>query len=643
MDRRMKSRGVLIARLKCSLRIPAGSRRRCKIPIRKPIDPSGLHFARPVRGTPLVVGTLGKHVAAAAATGVFPCGGLRLKYDVGTKLLEARLIKEEDLRRAHEIEKSGGGAVTTGLLKLGAISEEQLLRFLSDLYGSQGVNLDTVEIDPAVVRMIPAEVANKFQVIPIARVGRQMTVAMANPSNFFAIDDIKFITGHEVRVLVAIEAQLKRAIDKHYDSAGSMDDIMKSVEEDVEVLDALEDDVAGPGDASVVGADQAPVVKFVNGVIGEAVRRGASDIHIEPYERKLRVRFRIDGTLYEMMSPPHKLRAAITSRLKIMAELDIAERRIPQDGRIKIRIAGKQIDLRVSTLPCIYGEKIVLRILDKSNLALDLAKLGFEPRAFEAFLHAISLPFGMVLVTGPTGSGKTTTLYSALSRVNTPEVNIMTAEDPVEYNLDGINQVNVHDAVDLTFAAALRSFLRQDPNIIMVGEMRDKETASIAIKAALTGHLVFSTLHTNDAPSTLTRLVDMEIEPFLVSSSTNLILAQRLVRRVCLKCREPIALDPEAMRELQLDPAQAEGVTFYHGRGCYDCNSTGYRGRQGVYEMMPISPAIREMILARGSAREIKSQAIKEGMLSLRMDGIEKLKRGITSPEEILKETAPDE
>jgi type IV pilus assembly protein PilB len=570
------------------------------------------------------------------------CGGSFLKHDVGTKLLEARLINEDDLRRAHEIEKGEGGSLTTALVKLGALSEEQLLHFLSEFYGTQGVNLDTVEIDSTVVRMIPADVANKFQVLPVQRVGRQLTVAMANPTNFFAIDDIKFITGHEVRVIVATEAQLKRSIDKYYDSANSMDDIMKSVQDEVEVVETLDEEVM-TGDGAAAGADQAPVVKFVNGIVAEAVRRGASDIHIEPYEKKLRVRFRIDGTLYEMMSPPHRLRAAITSRLKIMAELDIAERRVPQDGRIKVRLGEKQIDLRVSCLPCIYGEKLVLRILDKSNLALDLTKLGFEPVSFDVFMKAIALPYGMILVTGPTGSGKTTTLYSALSRVNTSEVNIMTAEDPVEYNLDGINQVMVNEGVDLTFAAALRSFLRQDPNIIMVGEMRDKETASIAIKAALTGHLVFSTLHTNDAASTLTRLVDMGIEPFLVSSSTNLIMAQRLIRRICSKCREPIVLAEEALRELQLDPKSVSGVTFYHGRGCYDCNNTGYRGRQGVYEVMPVTPSVREMILNHASSRDIKHQAMSEGMLSLRMDGLEKLKRGVTSAEEILKETAPDE
>lgn len=563
-----------------------------------------------------------------------------MKPEVIRRLIEAHHVREEDFRRALEIERAEGSSISSALIKLGLLTEDQLLHFLSDQYGTQGVNLDAIEIDPTVVRMIPAEVANKFQVLPIARVGRQLTVAMANPANFFAIDDIKFITGNEVRVLVATESQLKRAIDKYYETAGTMDDIMRTVEEDVEVVEALDDETLDPG---ATGADQAPVVKFVNGLISEAVKRGASDIHIEPYERKLRVRFRIDGTLYEMMSPPHKLRAAITSRLKIMAELDIAERRVPQDGRIRVRMGGRQIDLRVSCLPCIHGEKIVLRILDKSNLALDLTKLGFEPRALDSFLRAISLPYGMVLVTGPTGSGKTTTLYSALMKVNTSDVNIMTAEDPVEYNLEGINQVNINEQVKLTFAEALRSFLRQDPNIIMVGEMRDAETSSIAIKAALTGHLVFSTLHTNDAASTLTRLVDMGMEPFLVASSTNLIMAQRLIRRVCSKCREQVTLAPEALRELQLDPAEAANATFYRGRGCYDCNNTGYRGRQGLYEVMPVSATIRDMILNRVSAREIKHQAMSEGMLSLRLDGLEKLKRGMTSPEEILKETAPDE
>ncbi len=562
-----------------------------------------------------------------------------MKVDVGLKLLQANLVSEDDLKRAHKIGKEEGGSLSTTLVKLGVLTEDRLLAFLSELYETPSVNLDRVEIDPAAVRMVPAEVASKFQVVPISRAGRVLRVAMANPANFFAVDDIKFITGHEVEALVSTESQIKRAIDKYYDQAESIADVMKGMEADeVEVVEVSDDEDGAGG-----GADQAPVVKFVNSLISEAVRRGASDIHIEPYEKKLRVRFRIDGTLYEMPAPPFRLKAAIISRLKIMAELDIAEKRVPQDGRIKIRVQKRTIDLRVSALPTIFGEKIVLRILDKGNLALDLAKLGFEARALEHFFKAISSPFGMVLVTGPTGSGKTTTLYSALSKINVSGTNIMTAEDPVEYNLDGINQVNVNDAVNLTFAAALKSFLRQDPNIIMVGEIRDGETASIAVKAALTGHLVLSTVHTNDAPSTLNRLMDMGIEPFLVASSTVLIMAQRLIRRVCGKCKEQIVLPPEVLQELQLSPESAASGTFLKGKGCYDCNNTGYRGRAGIYEVMPISNRIRDMILERRPSSEIKKQAIREGMLTLRMDGLEKLKKGITTAEEVLKESSADD
>ena len=465
---------------------------------------------------------------------------------------------------------------------------------------------------------------------------------MANPANFFAIDDIKFITGHEVHVLVATEGQLKRAIDKYYDSAGTMDDIMRTVEEDVEVVEAGDDETVDPATA---GADQAPVVKFVNGLISEAVKQGASDIHIEPYERKLRVRFRIDGTLYEMMSPPHKLRAAITSRMKIMAELDIAERRVPQDGRIRVRMGGSQIDLRVSCLPCIHGEKIVMRILDKSNLALDLTKLGFEPRALESFLHAIALPYGMVLVTGPTGSGKTTTLYSALTKVNTSERQHHDRGGPGRVQPRG-DQPGQHQRAGPTSPLPRRSgaFSARIRTSSWWEKCATRETASIAIKAALTGHLVFSTLHTNDAASTLTRLVDMGMEPFLVASSTNLIMAQRLIRRVCPKCREPVTLAPEAFRELQLDAGSGRRTRrSFEGAAATTATTPATAGRQGLYEVMPVTPTIRDMILNRVSAREIKHQAMREGMLSLRMDGLEKLKRGMTSPEEILKETAPDE
>jgi type IV pilus assembly protein PilB len=462
---------------------------------------------------------------------------------------------------------------------------------------------------------------------------------MCNPSNIFAIDDIKFITGYEVEPHAATEASLKRALDRAYDSAGTMADVMRGIEEEMEVV---EEDEAAEAEAGLAGADEAPIVKLVNSLIADAVRKSASDIHIEPYEKSMRVRFRIDGVMQEMMAPPFKFKAAIISRLKIMAELDIAERRVPQDGRIKIKVLNRTIDLRVSSLPTIFGEKIVMRILDKSNLNIDLEKLGFEPAAMKEFVDAIANPYGMVLVTGPTGSGKTTTLYSALSRVNTPEVNVMTAEDPVEYNLDGINQVLVHEDVGLTFSAALKAFLRQDPNIIMVGEIRDMDTASIAVKAALTGHLVLSTLHTNDAPSAVGRMIDMGVEPFLVASSVNLVLAQRLVRRVCTNCRRSIELNDEVLRELQLDPKEAKQATFHLGAGCVECSNTGYRGRQGVYEVMPMTPRMRDLVLDRASASEIKKLAINEGMLTLRRDALEKLKRGLTSVEEVLKETAAD-
>jgi type IV pilus assembly protein PilB len=563
-----------------------------------------------------------------------------VNHDLATKLVEAGLVRDSDLRKAREIEHAQGGDVLAHLLKLGAVGEEALLRFLSDYYGTPSVDLDQIELETDVVRLIPAEVATRFNAIPISRIGRQLMVAIANPTNFFALDDIKFITNLEVEPFVTTEDQIRRAIDKYYDSVLSMADVMRTMEEDLEVVESdSESDIADSE-----SADQPPVVKFVNSMIAQAVKEGASDIHVEPYEKMLRVRFRIDGVLYERMNPPYRLRHAILSRLKIMADLDIAERRVPQDGRIKIRIGKKMIDLRVSTLPTIFGEKVVLRILDKSNLTLDLTQSGFQPEALQLFLAAIALPYGMVLVTGPTGSGKTTTLYSALSRVNTPKVNIMTAEDPVEYNIDGINQVHVNDAVNLTFAAALRSFLRQDPNIIMVGEIRDKETGSIAVKAALTGHLVFSTLHTNDAPGTLNRMVDMGLEPFLVASSVNLILAQRLIRRLCLACRRPAKPGAEWMARLGLAPDGAgDGAQLYEPVGCDACHRTGYRGRTGIYEVMPISPILRDMIVRRASTAEVKRQAMREGMLSLRMDGVLKLKAGITSAEEVLKETADDE
>ena len=560
--------------------------------------------------------------------------------NIGLKLLEARLISPESLQKAQQQVKTGGGNLTAALVKLGAISEDDLTKFLGDLYGVPAADLSNFQPDPSVVKLIPSDVASKFQVVPISRSGRRLTVAMSNPANIFAIDDIKFITGCEVQPVVAPEAAIKKAIDKAYDSAASFESVMKGLDDEIEVIDDTPDDTP---DVTLLGeAEQAPVVKLVNSLISDAVRKGASDIHIEPYEKTLRVRFRIDGTLYEMMSPPFRMKAAIISRLKIMAELDIAERRVPQDGRIKLRLLGRTIDLRVSSLPTIFGEKVVMRILDKGNLNIDLAKLGFQEQAYTDFSRAIAQPYGMVLVTGPTGSGKTTTLYSALSKINIPDVNIMTAEDPVEYNLEGINQVLVNDDVGLTFAAALRAFLRQDPNIIMVGEIRDIDTGSIAVKAALTGHLVLSTLHTNDAPSTINRMVDMGIEPFLVSSSTNLIMAQRLLRKVCNSCKTDVKLHPEALRELGLSDEDARKESFKEGKGCVDCNNTGYKGRVGVYEVMPMSARIRDQVLDRASTADIKKQAVAEGMLTLRMDALIKLKKGITTAEEVLKETASD-
>jgi len=538
------------------------------------------------------------------------------------------------MSQALETQQTEGGSLSYNLVKTGAISEKAFAEFMGQMYNVPAFDLDEHKPQEDVVAMIPAEVATKFQVVPVRREGRVLTVAMANPDNIFAIDDIKFITGLEVTPVVATETAIKKSIDSLYDSADSLANIMKDMEEDFEIVEELDDEI---GDD--VQSSDAPVVKLVNSLISDAVAKNASDIHIEPYEKSLRVRYRIDGMLHEMMSPPFKMRGAITSRLKIMAELDIAEKRVPQDGRIKIRINGKPIDLRVSSLPTIFGEKIVMRILDKSNLQINLSRLGFEEDALARFVEAIELPYGMVLVTGPTGSGKSTTLYSALSKINRPHSNIMTAEDPVEYNLDGINQVNVRDEIGLTFAAALKAFLRQDPNIVMVGEVRDLETASIATKAALTGHLVLSTLHTNDAAASINRLIDMGIEPFLVASSINAIIAQRLVRKLCEKCKQEITLHEETLREMGITESPDE-LTLFQAKGCVSCNDTGYSGRLGLYEVMPVSPELREMIIDRKSTADVKAQAIAEGMLTLRADGREKFKKGKTSLEEVLRETS---
>ncbi|MBI2080228.1 MAG: type IV-A pilus assembly ATPase PilB, partial [candidate division NC10 bacterium] len=496
---------------------------------------------------------------------------------LGDMLVKANLISEEQLKKALAQQESQGGRLGSNLVKLGFISEDDITSFLSKQYGVPSINLSHFEIDTAVIKLIPAEIAQKHMVVPINRTGTVLTVAMADPSNIFTIDDIKFMTGFKVEPVVAAESSIKSAINKYYDSAGLVEAIVKDYDDrDVSAV-AEGDDQLNVAELEKATED-APVVKLVNLILTDAIKKGASDIHVEPYEKSFRVRYRIDGVMYEVMQPPMKLRGAITSRLKIMSQLDIAERRLPQDGRIKIKMGPREMDFRVSTLPTIFGEKVVLRLLDKSNLQLDMARLGFEPKAQEDFEKAILAPYGMVLVTGPTGSGKTTTLYSALNRLNTNETNIMTAEDPVEYNLPGINQVQMKADIGLNFAAALRAFLRQDPDIIMVGEIRDYETAEIGIKAALTGHLVLSTLHTNDAPSTISRMLNMGVEPFLVAASTNLILAQRLCRKICSACREEVQLPRGALVDIGFSAEEAKGIKTFKGKGCMACSETGYKG-----------------------------------------------------------------
>ncbi len=565
---------------------------------------------------------------------------------LGELLTKASLISQDQLKEALRVQKETGGKLGETLIKLGFVSEEDITECLSQQFGVPSINLAHFEIDPSVIKLIPADVARKYNILPVNKTGATITIAMADPTNVFAMDDIKFMTGYNVEPVVASEIGIKAAIDNYYGSTSSlelkkvMEDLQQSELADLEVLEDEEElDVA----ALAEGAEEAPVVKLCNLILTDAIKRGASDIHIEPYEKEYRVRFRIDGTLYEIMNPPLKLRDAITSRMKILAKLDIAEKRLPQDGRIKLKMKlndkNKELDFRVSVLPTLFGEKIVMRLLDKDNLRLDMTKLGFEPESLAKFEEAIFKPWGMVLVTGPTGSGKTNTLYSALSKVNSPEVNIMTAEDPVEFNLPGINQVQMKESIGLNFAATLRSFLRQDPNIILVGEIRDFETAEIAIKAALTGHLVLSTLHTNDAPSTINRLMNMGIEPFLVATSVQLIAAQRLARRICQACKEPVEISNQALMNLGFKKDEVGSFTVYKGRGCDKCNNTGYKGRVGLVEVMVIDDDLRDMILAGGTAIDIKRKAAENGMISLRRSGLIKIKDGITTIEEVVRET----
>jgi type IV pilus assembly protein PilB len=615
---------------------------------------------------------------------------------LGELLLKENMVSPQQLQEALSYQKMNGGKLGKAFVSLGYVRDEEITSLLSRQYGVPSINLDHFEVDPSIIKVIPAETARKYQILPLSRSGATLTIAMADPTNVFAMDDIKFMTGYNVEPVVASETSLEDAIERYYGSPRSLQlkqdgmggggtqpmqsmgaqglklgdggslkevmdgpslsfedmasvglsevdlDAMGDEEADVETVKTEEDEI----DLGTLArsTEAAPVVKLSNVLLIDSLKRGASDIHIEPYEKEFRVRFRIDGILYNVMALPMKLRDPLISRIKIMAKLDISEKRLPQDGRIKIRLKvedrSRDMDFRVSCLPTLWGEKIVLRLLDKTKLMLDMTKLGFEPESLEKFKRAIAKPYGIVLVTGPTGSGKTNTLYSALASLNKPDINIMTAEDPVEFNLMGINQVQIRDNIGLNFAAALRSFLRQDPNIILVGEIRDYETAEIAVKAALTGHLVLSTLHTNDAPSTISRLVNMGIEPFLVGTAVNLIQAQRLIRRICSNCKEELKDVPaKTLIEVGFQPEEVGAFKLFKGRGCNTCNGTGYKGRVGLYEVMEISEGIRDLIMVGATAVELKRKAAEEGMLSLRQSGLEKIKQGITTIEEVLRET----
>ncbi len=565
---------------------------------------------------------------------------------LGDLLVKEKVITQEQLEQATKLQKESHTRLASALVKLGFLSDEDVTNFLSRQYGVPAINLSYFEIDPAVVKLIPYETAKRYQILPLSRVGASLTIAMVDPTNVFAMDDIKFMTGFNIEPVVASESSIVEGIDKAYGTSKEeeLENVMQSIN------DAGETDIEVQNEEQELelrelekAADEAPIVKLVNLVLTDAVKRGASDIHMEPYEKEFRVRFRIDGVLQLIMNPPLKLKDAITSRLKIMAKLDISEKRLPQDGRImlKMQIGGKkkQLDFRVSTLPTLWGEKIVLRLLDKENLRLDMTKLGFEQDSLDKFQKAILKPYGMVLVTGPTGSGKTNTLYSSISQLNQPDTNIMTAEDPVEFQLGGVNQVQMKEQIGLNFAAALRAFLRQDPNIILVGEIRDFETAEIAIKAALTGHLVLSTLHTNGAPETITRLMNMGIEPFLVATSVHLICAQRLIRRICKDCSEPVEMPVQALIDEGYTPEEAKTVQVMKGKGCATCNKTGYKGRTGLYEVMEVDDEIKELVLVGASALELKKKAIERGMITLRRSGLIKVAAGWTTLEEVARET----
>ena len=564
---------------------------------------------------------------------------------LGDLLVREGLIDNEQLARALQEQKGSNDKLGSILVKLSFVTEENLIAFLSRQYGIQSITLSQLDIDPDILKLVPEQIARKYEVLPVKLQGNTLTLAMGDPTNVFALDDVGFMTNLQVIPAVASQAAIRQAIDRSYDSKdGGIADIMSEMEgaaTDVELVEGDEEAAASKVDVFELkeSADEAPVVRLINMILVDAIRRGASDIHLEPYEKVFRVRFRVDGVLHEIMTPPKRLEAALTSRVKIMASLDIAERRLPQDGRIKLRFNQREIDFRVSTLPTIFGEKTVMRILDKDSLQLDLTMLGFDSWSLEQFTKAIHNPYGMILITGPTGSGKTTTLYSAIHTINSPDINIMTAEDPVEYNLRGVNQVQINEEIGRTFASALRAFLRQDPDVILVGETRDLETAQIGIRAALTGHLVLTTLHTNDCPSTVARLLDMGIPPFLVSSSLTLILAQRLGRKVCKDCKQPYDADEETLVPYGHVPQGLGKISFYKGKGCATCNFTGMKGRVAIYEVMPINQDIRDLIIRNAPAVEIGEAAQRQGMRTLRQNALQKVIDGGMTIEEVLRVT----
>lgn len=564
-----------------------------------------------------------------------------MSQELGHMLVKAGKITPDQLTQALETQKESHEKFVDVLLKMGAIGDEdELTHFIGRQLNIGALRLSDVELNPEVVQLIPQDIARRFNVIAISKLNKTLVVAISDPHNIYVIDALKFITGCTIQPVISPERAITKAIDQYYKNASGIGDLLKGLEEEEGGLEVIEtDDSFNETDLQSQVQDK-PLVRLVDGLIMEAIRSGASDIHIETYEKRIRVRYRVDGVLKETEPLPFKYRAAIVSRVKIMADLDISERRLPQDGRIKVKMGKRAIDLRVSVLPTIFGEKVVMRILDPQSLMTDLTRLGFPGLALKNFQHAITLPFGMILVTGPTGSGKTTTLYSALKTLNSGDVNIMTAEDPVEFNFDGINQVAVRTEIGLTFAKSLRSFLRQDPDIIMVGEIRDTETAEIAIRAALTGHLVLSTLHTNDAPSTVARLIDMGIPGYLVASATKLIMAQRMIRKICSSCKHEVSVTDEHLEKLALEPGEIADLKIFEGVGCSDCNQTGMSGRTGIFEVMPVTTAIERMILEDASVEQIRQQAVKEGMMTLRMAAIDKMKNGIIPLEQVLAESS---